>query len=295
MENSRLLIVEDEVDISNLLKLYFSNLGYRIETAYKGSEALEKTHANIPDLIILDINLPDFDGYEVCRQLRGKMRTSNIPIIFLTQRDERGDRLQGLELGADDYVTKPFDFDELKLRVQGAIRRAERERLTDPRTGLPSGRLIEDQLRKIIQTTDWAYLDISINEFDSFSEVYGFVAADDALRFTAVVINDVLEEFGATGDFLGHSGGKNFVVITKENKSQELKIALKNKFAEDIKAQYSFTDRNNGYVQLPDKDGGFEKKPFMTLAIGIVNPLDTPISDIREITELSVIERRKDV
>lgn len=295
MENARLLIVEDEVDISNLLKIYFSNLGYEIETAYKGGEALEKTQSNLPDLIILDINLPDFDGYEVCRQLRGKMRTSNIPIIFLTQRDERSDRLQGLELGADDYVTKPFDFDELKLRVQGAIRRAERERLTDPRTGLPSGRLIEEQLREVIQKTDWAYLDIAINEFESFSEVYGFVAADDALRFTSMLINDVLETSERKGDFLGHIGGKNFVVITSSEKSKALKNALKDKFALDIQSQYSFTDRNNGFIQVPDKNGNIEKKPFMTFSIGIVDPSEMPIADIREITELSVIERRKDI
>jgi PleD family two-component response regulator len=270
-------------------------LGYEIETAYKGGEALEKTQSNLPDLIILDINLPDFDGYEVCRQLRGKMRTSNIPIIFLTQRDERSDRLQGLELGADDYVTKPFDFDELKLRVQGAIRRAERERLTDPRTGLPSGRLIEEQLREVIQTADWAYLDISINEFESFSEVYGFVAADDALRFTSMLINDVLETAERKGDFLGHTGGKNFVVITSSEKSKALKNTLKGKFATDIQSQYSFTDRNNGFIQVPDKNGIVEKKPFMTFSIGIVDPAEMPIADIREITELSVIERRKDV
>lgn len=294
MDNARLLIVEDEVDISNLLKIYFINLGYEIETAYKGQEALEKTQANMPDLIVLDINLPDIDGYEVCKQLRAKIRTSNIPIIFLTQRDERSDRLQGLELGADDYVTKPFDFDELKLRVQGAIRRAERERLTDPRTGLPAGRLIEDQLRQVIQKTGWAYLDIAINNFDSFSDVYGFVAGDDALRFTAVVINDILEEVGASGDFLGHSGGKNFVLITSSEKSKIIKETLKDRFKEQIKTQYSFIDRNNGYIQVPDNSGNIAQKPFMTLSIGIVDPIIQPITDIREITEYSAIERRKD-
>jgi DNA-binding response OmpR family regulator len=82
--------------------------------------------------------LPDIDGYEVCRTLRTNTRTSHIPVIFLTQKDERSDKLQGLELGADDYITKPFDIEELKLRVQGAIRRSERESLTDPRSGLPS-------------------------------------------------------------------------------------------------------------------------------------------------------------
>ena len=294
MDNARLLIVEDEVDISNLLKIYFGNLGYEISTAYRGSEALEKTQGLLPDLIILDINLPDIDGYEVCRQLRGKVRTSNIPIIFLTQRDERGDRLQGLELGADDYVTKPFDFDELKLRVAGAIRRAERERLTDPRTGLPAGRMIEDELRRVLQTQGWAYLDIAINDLEAFNDVYGFVAADDALRFTGVILNEVLDDQNAIGSFVGHPGGNNFMMLVPAAAATKIKAALKEKFAEQIKTQYSFIDRNNGYLSSTNKDGQPERHPFMTLSIGIVDPSMQPVSDIRELTELANQDRRRD-
>src|SRR5881409_3213174 len=143
MGNARLLIVEDDLDISNMLKIYFTGLGYDVDAAVRGSEALEKTKQALPHLIVLDIMLPDIDGYEVCRTLRTNLRTSHIPVIFLTQKDERSDKLQGLELGADDYITKPFDIEELKLRVQGAIKRSERESLTDPRSGLPAGRLIE--------------------------------------------------------------------------------------------------------------------------------------------------------
>src|SRR5512143_3141015 len=184
MGKSRLLVVEDDTDISNMLKIYFTGLGYDVDAALRGSEALEKTRQVLPHLIVLDIMLPDIDGYEVCRTLRTSTRTSHIPIIFLTQKDERSDRLQGLELGADDYITKPFDTEELKLRVQGAIRRSERESLTDPRSGLPAGRLIEEQLRKIIREVGWAFLDLRINHFGPFNDAYGFVAGDDALRFT---------------------------------------------------------------------------------------------------------------
>jgi DNA-binding response OmpR family regulator len=142
MGKARLLVVEDDNDISNMLKIYFTGLDYDVDVAPRGLEALEKTRQVLPHLIVLDIMLPDIDGYEVCRNLRKSTRTSHIPVIFLTQKDERSDKLQGLELGADDYITKPFDIEELKLRVQGAIRRSEREALTDPRSGLPAGRLI---------------------------------------------------------------------------------------------------------------------------------------------------------
>src|SRR5512144_584074 len=151
MGKSRLLIVEDDIDIGNMLKIYFSGMEFDVDVAVRGWDALERTKQVLPHLIVLDIMLPDIDGYEVCRTLRTTTRTSHIPVIFLTQKDERSDRLQGLELGADDYITKPFDIEELKLRVQNAINRSERESLTDPQTGLPAGRMIEDQLRSAIR------------------------------------------------------------------------------------------------------------------------------------------------
>src|SRR5512147_2026582 len=191
MGKARLLVVEDDVDIGNMLKIYFGGMDFDVDVAVRGSDALEKTKHNLPHLIVLDIMLPDIDGFEVCKTLRSNLRTSHIPIIFLTQKDERSDKLQGLEQGADDYITKPFDIEELKLRVQGAIRRSERESLTDPRSGLPAGRLIEEQLRRIIRETGWAFLDIRLNHFEGFKDVYGFVAGDDVMRFAAMLIGEV--------------------------------------------------------------------------------------------------------
>src|SRR3990172_6967434 len=184
MGKARLLIVEDDIDIANMLKIFFTGFQYEIDVALRGAEALEKTRQNLPHLIVLDIMLPDIDGFEVCRILRTNIRTSHVPIIFLTQKDERSDKLAGLELGADDYITKPFDIEELKLRVQRAIQRSEQQSLTDPHSGLPSGRLIEEQLRRIIRQQNWALMDIRINHYEPFKDIYGFVAGDDVLRFT---------------------------------------------------------------------------------------------------------------
>ena len=91
MSKGRILVVEDETDIANLLHIFFTNRGYEVETASKGREALNRTRSRQPDIIILDIMLPDLDGYEICRQLRTPTRTSHIPIVFLSQRDERTD------------------------------------------------------------------------------------------------------------------------------------------------------------------------------------------------------------
>ncbi|HXF85591.1 MAG TPA: response regulator [Anaerolineales bacterium] len=294
MGKPRLLIVEDDVDISNMLKIYFSGLDFEVDVAMRGSDALEKTKQSLPHLIVLDIMLPDIDGYEVCRTLRTHTRTSHIPVIFLTQKDERSDKLQGLELGADDYITKPFDIEELKLRVQGAIRRSERESLTDPRSGLPAGRLIEEQLRRIIREKGWALLDARINSFEPFKDVYGFVAGDDVLRFTAMLIGEVVDELGTASDFIGHAGGDNFIIITAEEKAAAIKARLKERFDQEVLTHYNFIDRQQGFVQAPASNGAMIKVPFMTMSVGIVTPSEHTFADIREITELAAEARRQD-
>jgi PleD family two-component response regulator len=294
MGKSRLLVVEDDLDIGNMLKIYFSGMDFDVDVAVRGSDALERTKQVLPHLIVLDIMLPDIDGYEVCRNLRTNMRTSHIPVIFLTQKDERSDKLQGLELGADDYITKPFDIEELKLRVTGAIRRSERESLTDPRSGLPAGRLIEEQLRRVIRETGWALLDARINAFEPFKDVYGFVAGDDVLRFTAMMIGEVVDEHGSTSDFIGHAGGDNFIIITNEGKAAAIKARLKERFAQEVQTHYNFMDRQQGFMQAPASDGTTVKVPFMTMSVGVVSPSEHSFADIREITELAAEARRQD-
>lgn len=294
MGKARLLIVEDDNDIATMLQLYFASQGYEVDIAGRGGEALEKTRQSMPHLIILDIMLPDFDGFEVCRTLRTHTRTSHVPIIFLTQKDERSDKLQGLELGADDYITKPFDIEELKLRVQRAISRAEQQSLTDPRSGLPSGRLIEEQLRRIIQSDGWALMDVRINAFSAFTDAYGFVAGDDVLRFTAMLLNEVVNQLGTPEDFIGHVGGSNFILITTQERAEAIRKTLKERFAQEVLAHYNFLDREQGYLLLTDDSGRTMKVPLMTLAVGLISPKDHTFTDIREITELAAEARRVD-
>ena len=294
MAKPRLLIVEDDVDINTMLRIFFGSQGYDVDTAFRGMEALEKTRQVMPHLIVLDIMLPDIDGYEVCSNLRKNARTSHIPVIFLTQKDERSDKLKGLELGADNYITKPFDIEELKLYVQNSLARSERESLTDPQSGLPAGRLIEDQLRRIIRLKDWSFLDIKINFFDAFKDVYGFIAANDVLRFTAMLLGEVVDKYGTPSDFIGHAGGENFVIISAPAVAQQVAQVVKTRFESEVQTHYNFMDRQQGFILAPDETGKMEKMPMMTISSGMVSPATHSFADIREITELAAEERRKD-
>src|SRR5215207_1160519 len=144
----RLLLIEDDFDVAEMLLMYFQALQYEVLHADTGEAGIEIARTRFPNLILLDVLLPDMDGYDVCVNLRRRALTKYIPTLFLTQIDERSSKVKGLTLGADDYITKPFDIDELRLRVENAIKRARRENLNEPRTGLPTGELVEEELKR---------------------------------------------------------------------------------------------------------------------------------------------------
>lgn len=120
----KLLIVEDDADTADMLNVFFQTQGYDTEVVAWGEEAVKASRQNPPDAIVLDVRLPDIDGFEVCRRLRDSFVTARIPIVFLTEKNRQVDKVTGLEMGAVDYITKPFDTKELKLRVQNALRRS---------------------------------------------------------------------------------------------------------------------------------------------------------------------------
>ena len=213
-EKNTLLVVEDDLDVADMLNAFFRNQGYEVLTVNWGEDGVRAAQTNLPQLVILDIRLPDIDGFEVARRLRENRRTREIPIIFLTEKRERSDRLRGLELHADDYVTKPFDIQELRLRVQNAIERAGRITLTDPVTQLPQGDLVDEQMEAAIKNGGQALLLVSILNLDSFREMYGIVAADDLLRATARMLLELLREQNIASGFVGQYDRSNFIVLT---------------------------------------------------------------------------------
>ncbi len=140
---THVLVVEDEESIADFLKRGLVLTGYEVDMAHDGETALAQARERMPDVVILDLMLPGIDGVEVCRRLRA---ASDVPIIVLTARDSVSDKVQGLDAGADDYLTKPFAFDELLARVRGPLceerrRRRKRSAWATSRCGPPAGRL----------------------------------------------------------------------------------------------------------------------------------------------------------
>jgi len=238
-----ILIVEDDLDVAEMLNAYFNVQGYEARAVGWGEEAVRLCMTSPPDLVILDIRLPDIDGFEVAYRLRNNRRTREIPIIFLTEKRARSDRLQGLELGADDYITKPFDVQELRLRVRNALRRSEQGVLTNPVTNLPEGALVDERLLDCLEYRDWAILLISLVNLDKFRDLYGFVAADDVLRAVNLMINNAVREVGGANDFVGHLDINQFILVTNPVSLATLSERLKNRLEQSLEYFYPLKDR----------------------------------------------------
>jgi len=294
MGKGRILVVEDDVDISKMLRIYFDSQGYEVLIANRGHDALEICRRKLPNVVVLDIQLPDIDGYEICRSLRSNTRTSYVPIIFLTQKDERSDKIAGLELGADDYITKPFDIEELKLRVEGAIRRSLREALTHPVTNLPAGKLIEEQLKRVKDSSEpWTLLYFGIRNVHAFKEIYGPLQVNEVLIFLADIMRESVEAHGTLNDFIGQASDNDFIVISAPNAAHMICKPITERFNEECKVFYSYPDRERGHIIYRDIDGVTQKVDFMKIAIGIVASKDGPFADIVQITEDAAENRRQ--
>jgi len=259
MANNRLLLIEDDYDVAEMLLMYFTSQGFEVVHADTGIKGIDLARTKFPNLILLDVMLPYMDGYDVCIQLRQAALTKYIPILFLTQKDERAAKVRGLELGADDYITKPFDIDELRLRVLGAIRRAARENLHEPRTGLPTGQLVEEELMN--RAPQQSTLRFGLHHFEAYSEVYGFVAANQIMAYTAQIIQEAVAESGSERDFIGIYD-EQFIVLTFSPHPQSLADHILQRFADEVTAFYTFIDADQGGISVND---GATLIPIMSL------------------------------
>jgi DNA-binding response OmpR family regulator len=241
---SKILVVEDDLDVAEMLNAYFRVQGYEVFTVNWGEDGVRACQTINPDLVVLDIRLPDIDGYEVARRLRLDRRTQDVPIIFLTEKRDRADRLHGLELGGDDYITKPFDVQELRLRVRNALRRATQGSLNNPVSGLPDGALVDEKLNELIQKGKWSLFLVSIINLDVFRDAYGFVASDDVLRAISLMVHNAMREVGDPDDFVGHLTPTDFVLMVYPGKTSALQERVRTRLEQSLDYFYPIKDRD---------------------------------------------------
>ena len=252
-KKQKVFIVEDDGDLAEMLTAYFKVQGYEVAHAARGEDAVGQIDDFMPDIALLDIRLPDIDGYEVCKRLREGRRTHSLPVIFLTEKRERDDKLSGLELGAVDYITKPFDIQELRLRVRNVLRRASLNTLVNPVTGLPEGTLVQEQLENMLRQPEWGLVVISIRGLTKFRDRFGFVAADDVSRAITLMITNAMKEMGGEDDYIGHISGDDFAIISSADKCARLADRCLIRLQPSIQYFYPALERHRIH-ELPESD-----------------------------------------
>ena len=204
------LVADDEPGVREVLRRLLGASGCRVLCAADGVQALALARDASPDIVLLDLNMPGLDGWGVLRGLREGSRTRLLPVIMLTSADAMADRIGGLELGADDYVTKPFHHAELKARVEGVLRRHRRSLAANPLTGLPGNTAIEDEVeRRITLGEPFALFHADIDRFKAFNDAHGFAAGDRVIVETAALLREAAGE-----NFVGHIGGDDYALVT---------------------------------------------------------------------------------
>jgi PleD family two-component response regulator len=267
----RILIVDDEPHIRRILRYLLEQQGYVVEEASNGQMAIDMVEGGLePDLMLLDLMMPHMDGFEVCERLRQSPGTAQLPVIMVTAKGEVTDRIRGLQGGANDYLTKPYDNKELLARVHNLLQWSRSQRDANPLTGLPGNQAIEAKLQECIANhRSFAFMYVDIDHFKAFNDCYGYHRGDELIRFTANLLHRCTEEFGDADDFVGHIGGDDFCVISSVEKGEEVGEAIALKFEEESPGFVDEEHLRAGHIPVRSRQGDseFSDLPSVTVAL----------------------------
>jgi diguanylate cyclase (GGDEF)-like protein len=284
----RILVVDDEPPIREILKFQLENAGFEVACAETGQEGLRMVESESPDLVLLDLMIPEMDGYEVCRRLKGAYTTRQIPVIILTARGELDEKLKGLENGANDYVTKPFSMPELIMRIRNVLNWSQSQREANPLTGLPGNVSIERELTQRLEAdTKFAFIYTDIDNFKAFNDYYGYAKGDEAIKLTAGILTDAVAERGNVDDFLGHIGGDDFVVMTTPDRSDAIARSVLDLFNRRSHDLFEQEDLARGYLKIRKRSGEVMKIKSLGITLAIVTNEKGPISHIGRVADIA--------
>ena len=292
------LIVDDDADIRRFLGLTLRHEGFDVHEAVNAEDALEQARAVDPDIVLLDVMMPGVDGYEVCRRLRADPRTTETPVILLTAKGRPEDKVRGLGFGADDYLVKPFDPEELLARVSSVLRRSRSRRDVSPLTGLPGNVRIDAELRELVEHpgAGFAVLYADLDDFKAYNDHYGFMRGDEVLRYTARVLQEALERYPGPPCFLGHLGGDDFVLVSPTESAEALCKDIVESFDAGIRQFYDPEDLERGHFEEVDRYGEQRRFRPIAISIGVATTAHRAISTQWEIsavaTEMKQLAKR---
>lgn len=294
MFKKKILIIDDTDLMVKLITDILEEKGYEVVSANNGTDGIKMVMAEKPDLVLLDVVMPGIDGFEVCKLLRQDESNNLMPIIILTGQGNEEDKLAGLELGADDYITKPFNPRELVSRVKNTLLRIDRNRWANPLTGLPGNTEIQSEINsRIVKDMKFSVLYLDVDNFKAYNDVYGFARSDTAIKMIADILADNSRTFGSPNDFIGHIGGDDFVIITSPEYVDALCENIIKEFDERVPELYSDEDRKAGFISTANRRGDIIKYPIMSISIAVVSNEFRTLSNHIEVGEIAAEMKKK--
>lgn len=285
----RILVVDDDPDILQFVRMNLELEGFDTRTAESGKEGLAMAKEQPPDLVLLDVMMPGMDGLTVLKHLRTNPATANCPVIILTAKVLADDRVRALDLGADDYVAKPFELTELLARVRSVLRRAQQMRDISPLTGLPGNFRISNELEERVASGEgFAFVYADLDNFKAFNDHYGFMRGDTVIKFTAKCMLEAAAKVGGDEAFVGHIGGDDFVAVLTPEEAEPFCQAVMEQYDAGILDFYDTADALQGYIEVKDRRGQRHAFPVSSISMGVVTNVARTIESEWEASAIAV-------
>lgn len=265
-----ILIADDDNYIRDITKKALEKYNFKIIEAIDGIDALNKIKTELPDLIVLDLNMPHLNGKEILEYVRKDARTLMVPVIVITGEDAMDSKIETFEVGADDYIIKPFNPLELALKIYNIITRQIVNISLNPLTKLPSSPVIERvATQKINSNEKFSFLYIDVDNFKAYNDCYGYLKGNEVIKKIAFILNSLYDSY-KSNYFAGHIGGDDFVVITDSSWGEKIAGEIIDRFSKSLKDFYNENDYKNGYIISEDRRKNIRYFPLMSLSISIV-------------------------
>jgi PleD family two-component response regulator len=268
---SYILYADDHEEMRLMVRDVLRAAGHEVGLVADGAAALAAVHEREPDLLILDVMMPDVDGLDVCRTVKRNPFTARIPVLMLTGEGRIESKVEGFDAGADAYLAKPVDARELSARVNALLRLVRREADRNPTSGLPGGRAIEDEItRRIAAGRAIAVCYLDIDHFKPFADTFGFAVADVVIRGAGAAVVQAVATAGGPEDFVGHVGGDDFLIVTEANCAEAVVSECGRGFRDLIERVVGPEALRRGQFAGLDRDGAPRQFPLAKLSAAVV-------------------------
>ena len=282
----KILVISSDKNLREVLDFCFDGWGYEVFVRESMTGDITPIKKLSPDTIVVDIHSADKANLEICRLLKEDFITASIPVIALINKRQLKTQLLNLKQGVDDYLIKPPDPLDLRVRVEMAMRRSQYNFYASPLTGLPSGRTIEESLKERLKKGEpFSFGYIDIDSFKYFNDAYGYLKGDRAIMQTAYILYSAVKRHGNKDDFMGHIGGDDFVFITTPDRYRTICNNFIAIFDRVIPFHYPEKDRLKGYIVARDRTKKIKNIPLMSVSIAVVT--HDAVSQFRNIIEVN--------